>query len=476
MGIGQPFYPSSFIPHRYFSPTASSPLERGERAMGKTDHRTKEQSEYRRIFYLCSMLQKIKLEESFILLLLVGYVFVSGLAIPLRLDEESRWFSVPYRLLVAGMSLLIMYRNRRSALWKHLSVVSFFLFWVFYTAKAVYSFGTDYYLPDFIVTEYEIYARLLLIVILPSAAAMMVDYSKLNLRRILVRSFWVLFAMIGANLLYGIITYEPAREFELKHIFTVYYISYGHIGTSLCLVALYFLWFEPASVREKIAYAVALLLGLFTIVEGSARSPFLALAVCVAYLLLVKRSRLWSGLAVGSLVLFGAFMVFYSANRWEFLPFINRTYNWLAYGDNSLRTPLFEYGRNIFKESPLIGGRVLFEDGSYPHNLFLELLMATGLVGFILYFLKFIPVVRYLPMFFARTKAPNRLILLFALFLQYFVLVLTSYPLFGTPEFLHFSGIIIGVSLTLIYEKTKSNDGRGYATGDYPLVESDRCA
>lgn len=128
-------------------------------------------------------------------------------------------------------------------------------------------------------------------------------------------------------------------------------------------------------------------------------------------------------------------------------------YNWLFEGDNSLRTPLFKRGLAIFKANPVFGGRVLYEDSSYPHNIFIELLMSTGIIGLILYFVKFLPLFRT-GNYFLMIKANNAQVEIFVLFIQYFVLVFTSYSLPSTPEFIQLSAVIIGLSLNRNYEKT----------------------
>jgi O-antigen ligase len=54
----------------------------------------------------------------------------------------------------------------------------------------------------------------------------------------------------------------------------------------------------------------------------------------------------------------------------------------IASGESSGRNVHWSHAINEFSKSPLFGGRIEL-NGIYPHNIFLEVLMSTGLIGFI---------------------------------------------------------------------------------------------
>jgi O-antigen ligase len=393
-------------------------------------------------------------ESLFIVFVLGGYVVASGLAIPLGI-ENSRLFAVPYRVLIFLMSLYFIFKGIKEKK-INIAVVSTIAFWLFYVVKNYYSLTNHYYKQEILPSLQESYVRIFVIALIPSLALLNLNFKKIDLRKTGKILFLIYFLMLFFNTVYGIFHIQNG---VMGHIFSIYYISYGHLGTSLVLMSTYFLFFTEPKKRDKFIYGLGLLLGLFIIIEGFARSPFLALVVVsVYYLVVLKKEKYF--------YFFITFMLFiisyiYLSEKYGFnrLIFVERTYNWIFNGDTSLRMPLFEKGWNIFRENPILGGRVLFEDGMYPHNIFLELLMATGIIGFVLYMLKYVPLVKSWKFFFCKKKDSGE-ILFFALFLQYFVLVCTSYSLYSTPEFLHLSAVIIALSLYFIYEKTKSNDRR----------------
>lgn len=406
-----------------------------------------------------NVLKQNTIDFWYLLLIIVGYVFFCAFAIPLGIDEEINVFAYLYRLLVFFVSIFMIIKNFRTDLIKNYSILAFLAFWILYAIKIFYSAQNHFYEPQAIQWN-ELYARLLIIVIVPSLALLFIDYAKINFQKLTGYIFWSFFIMLFINLLYGIFNFDG--NYRLKSVFNVYYISYGHYGTSLALISLFYILF----IEKKPIYYIAFFLAILSIFITAARSPVLALSMVSLFLILLKRS--WKYFIV-YIILFICSIIgiyFYVKNGYDDFQLINRTYNWVFLGDNSLRTPLFEKSINLIKENIIWGNRVLYEDGMYPHNIFLELLMATGVLGFILYFLKFYPVVININLFL-KSRYNIYFIVIFALFLQYFVLVNTSYYLVSVPEFLYLSAVIIGISLNYSYEKTKSNDGGRHPSRNY---------
>lgn len=410
---------------------------------------------------MMEILKKLNIEEWFILLIVVGYTVFSAFAIPFQI-ENSRFFSVPFRILIFGLSVFIIYKNFSSAKFKNIAVLSLITFWLFYFFKSYLSFTNDIYSEIFKLQFSEIYSRIIIIAMVPSLALLFINYKKINFALVAKAFFYVLMVMLIFNLIYAAVM---PYGIQIRYIFSMYYISYGHLGTTLALLSIFFLLFKPKEISSYFLY-FGLILGIVTILIGGARSPFLAIMVVIPYLLILKKNYKLIALFLVLLLLSVVVIYIFGKSDDYHLMFIDRTYLWLFEGDNSLRTPLFNKGIEIFKANPIIGGRTHFEDGMYPHNIFLELLMATGILGLILYLLKFIPVFKNFKYFMFKNKNAYH-ILFFTLFLQYFVLVITSFTLYSVPEFLYFSSIIIGISISNSNEENESNDGSRNPSRNY---------
>ena len=411
--------------------------------------------------YKMGIIKKLPLEVWFLLLIVTGYTIFSALAVPFNI-ENSQIFSVPFRVIVFLLSLYIIGKNFTFKRGKKIAVLAVIFFWLLYSLKSYLSFTNDFYENPFAQNYMDVYVRIFVIAFVPSLALLFINYKEINFSQVAKGSFYTLVVMLTVNMIYAVLM--PTGK-SLQFIFSMYYISYGHLGTSLVLISLFYLLFRSKEIPSYLLI-YGMILGISTIVIAAARSPFLAIMVAVPYLLVIKKNYKLISIFILLLLLSIVGIYFLGRNENFELMFVDRTYLWLFEGDNSLRTPLFQNALNIFKQNPILGGRTHFENGMYPHNIFLELLMATGIVGLIIYMLKFISVIKNFKIFSYQIINSYH-ILFFTLFLQYFVLCFTSFTLYSVPEFLYFSSIIIGISLNNINEKNESNDGRRNPSGDY---------
>ncbi len=62
------------------------------------------------------------------------------------LGTSNKYFAVPFRMLMALVSIYIIYKNFDNLKKKDYSIFCY-TFWIFYLIKAIYSFNNDTYLP-----------------------------------------------------------------------------------------------------------------------------------------------------------------------------------------------------------------------------------------------------------------------------------------------------------------------------------------
>ncbi|WP_336703578.1 O-antigen ligase family protein [Chryseobacterium indologenes] len=373
----------------------------------------------------------------FLLSVMVGNTIAISFAKPLEMNPRN--FSIPYRIFIIIFSVFIIYREKRNISFKNISLISLVGFWIFYIIKLTYSFNNYSFNKDVIVLENEDIFRILFMNLLPSAALLCINYNKVDFKSITKYCLFILCGLLVVNYIYGYI--------NLDHIFSTYYIMYGHIGASLFIISLFLLLFCKKDYKSYFLF-FCLFLGLFNVIQSMARSPLIAIAVSSFYMVLLKGNKKYLLYAITLILLLIGLIFLHEQYGGGFITSFNRMYKWLALGDTSSREPLYKGALEIFNSNPVLGGRILFEDGVHPHNIFLELLMATGILGLIIYFLKFLPVFQNASIFWNINKSNIYYKVIFALFLQYFTLVQTSCNLFNIPEFLYFSSIIIGISYT----------------------------
>lgn len=394
----------------------------------------------------------------FTFLLTFGYIFSYSLALLLEATSNN-YFSVPFRIIVLLLSFFVIYINFNIIEKRKVTVIFTVLFWIFYLCKAIYSFKYDLYLPHTSQEANEIYVRIICLNLIPYTAILGIRFTKEIMVRLNSLVFNFLLIILGISCLWTVFIF---KNFEKSSgIFVSYYINVGHYGLSLLILSIYYYFQSPKKILKPV---LGILIGIFTILSSSARSPVLAIFIILLILLLyLNKLKYWIFLL--SFVVFFVISIFclkqMQASDFEF---INRMYNAIFEGNGSGRSYYLLKGWNIFKDNIILGGRILFEDGMYPHNIFIEILMSMGIVGGVLFLLYFKDIrkfkVRYV-------REHIYYLPFFLFFIQYCVLVLTSASIFGNMEFWSFSAVMISIILFCYDEEIKSNDGRRHATRNH---------
>lgn len=394
----------------------------------------------------------------FTFLLTFGYMFSYSLALLLEATSNN-YFSVPFRIIVLLLSFFVIYINLNNIKKRKVIVIFTVLFWLFYLCKAIYSFKNDLYLPHTSQEENEIYIRIIFLNLIPYIAILGIRFTKEIMIRLNSLVFNFLLIILGISCLWTIFIF---KNFEKSSgIFVSYYINVGHYGLSLLILSIYYYFQSPKKLLKPV---LGILIGIFTILSSSARSPILAIFIILLILLFyLNKLKYWIFLL--SFVVFFVISIFcLKQTSVADFEFINRMYNAIFEGNGSGRSYYLLKGWNIFKDNIIFGGRILFEDGMYPHNIFIEVLMSMGVVGGVLFLLYFKDIrkfkIRYV-------REHIYYLPFFLFFIQYCVLVLTSASIFGNMEFWSFSAVIISIILFCYDEEIKSNDGRRHTAGNH---------
>ncbi|MGH1519229.1 O-antigen ligase family protein [Chryseobacterium sp. JK1] len=394
----------------------------------------------------------------FIFLLTFGYIFSYSFAILVNADSNN-YFSVPFRIIVLLLGCYVIYQNFENIKKRKFTIICTFLFWMFYLFKAIYSFKNDTYLPDTINEENRTYIRIIFLNLIPYIAVLGISFTKKMTVKLNSLIFNFLLIILGISSLWTIFVFQ---HFEKSSgIFASYYISVGHYGLSLLILSIFSYFQSP---QKWLKPFLGSLIGAFTIFSSSARSPILAAFIILLIVLMyINKLKYWIILIFFTLLFIVSIYILKQTSVSDF-EFINRMYVAIFETDGSGRSYYLLKGWDVFKNNILFGGRILFEDGMYPHNVFIEVLMSMGIVGFILFFLYFKDILKFKIKY---TIQKIYYLPYFLFFIQYFVLVLTSYSIFANMEFWSFTAIIISIILFCYDEEIKSNDSRGYTTGNH---------
>jgi O-antigen ligase len=160
-------------------------------------------------------------------------------------------------------------------------------------------------------------------------------------------------------------------EFDTVNPITIGHTAVTTVMAALCLAS----HDEPKG--QKVWFFAACLPALVALVFSGARGPVVSLTVCIATLLIVTRH--WRLLFMALLTGFVLLAQTENELARRFVALLEPT---LEDESTLERIALIRNAVQQFVENPLLGGQLVdTEYFSYPHNLFLEALMAMGVVG-----------------------------------------------------------------------------------------------
>ena len=268
----------------------------------------------------------------------------------------------------------------------------------------------------------------------------------------IIISILLLFRPNSTLLLYGRLSFG-LNDNDNQDIINAISISVN--GGLIVLISLAFIFHKKSFAEFKkykfFIYSSALL-GFLNLFLGGSRGPLIAIAllslliflqkkIIIESLSLGKAFKLFIG--AGSLLLL-IFILFFSLSREIFV--LRRIFNdgQFVLFEDSNRVQLYNSAWNQFLSSPLIGDRY-YEviTKTYPHNLILESLMATGLVGT---FFLMLTLVLLLLIFFSNRKRFSHSSVILYLCFYWLMCDFVSGSIWGNTDFWIFSALAICVS------------------------------
>ncbi|MDR6158508.1 O-antigen ligase [Chryseobacterium sp. SLBN-27] len=398
-------------------------------------------------------------EMYFLMFALFGYIF--GYLDPYYSDSYPHYINFLTRAILLLFSFYFIIKNADNLRKRKVIIAAFSFFFLFYLFKLYRTIPSVTLSSEALQNlKSSIYYFGFVVIPIPVVALLSLDYQKIDFRKFFKGIFWFYFTLLLINFIHTNFVFDSYASNGRSGIFRLYYITVGHYGLSLLIMSLYSLFFLKI---KGIQYALGLLLGLFPMYVSAARSPILALlAVLLIFIIVCNKRKYWLyffGLLLLSLI---ALYFIYKSKIGEEFIFFKRLNEAIFEKNASGRSFYLNKGLDIFTHHPFLGGYALFNDGSYSHNIFVDILMSTGLLGMALFIIYFKFVVKsFFKVLRNIYKYKESGILIF-FFLQYFILAQTSGSLYSSFEFWYFGAAVIGLGyINFTNEEIKSNNRRG---------------
>jgi oligosaccharide repeat unit polymerase len=376
-----------------------------------------------------------------------GFYAVLAVLIALGMMEASRIVTVPIRSLTTFLMLYVifkMYSEHKINVNAKKIYFVFILFWSFYFIKVMLHANSGALLNR---NWFEYVFFAFNFCILPFFTFSLLDFKKYQQT--------ILNALIFSGFLMSIISlylYKEILVMGLGRISDIRYenpdeetlnpLALSYAGSLTIALSLYQLFFKNKlySVKYKSYLYLTIILSFIMFFLGASRGSVVAFALCLPIFLIYSKGKsrlnfiLISVLSL-PLILWGAIITGSSV--------FERTTETMDGGATG-REQLWIDAWNEFINNPVFGGRI--EIGFYPHNIILELLMATGIIGFIMFMLFLIPSFKRL---YKLSKKDINYIWIFIILIQGFSQLLFS----GS----FYMGTLLFSSMGIVYSKFDSN-------------------
>tara|TARA_R110002050_G_scaffold69630_2_gene150686 strand:+ start:17686 stop:18906 length:1221 start_codon:yes stop_codon:yes gene_type:complete len=314
-----------------------------------------------------------------------GFYAILAITISLLGSSATRLITVPVRLLTTILMVSVIFysykKGKQFSKKEKIIKMLFFLFWSLYIIKLLWHHSQGYHLRlNWI--EYLFYA--LNFCILPFFMYMSISFETYKKT--------ILDALIFSGFLMGLTTlylYKDIITSGIGRISLIIYqnpdmetlnplmLSYASIlGIMLCF---YEILYNKSKTKWYTIYLWATIgLSVVMFLLGASRGSVLALFISILYLSYQADAKI-------KVRILGLILVLTPVLIWAVAAsgsaVFERTSNSFDSGQTG-RESLWMTAWNEFTNYPILGGRI--EIGFYPHNIFIETLMATGILGFLI--------------------------------------------------------------------------------------------
>lgn len=244
-------------------------------------------------------------------------------------------------------------------------------------------------------------------------------------------------------------------------------ISYGQYSCALSLIGTYLLFFYGRNKKLLLFSIIFIAVGITGIVLSAARSAFVGLFIGVGYLYICRFGNLKRIIiAIIALILLSNFFSSEIISFNDFLAengfngfnrivetFFDKDSNILNQTNN--RDYLYKMGFSLFLQNPIFGNSYLLPNGTYVHNIFIEQLMALGLIGGALFLYMNCALLKYS---FIIAKHCPKYSVFSVLFIQNLIYGCFSMTVIGLTAYWLFAALIINTYTNYKYEKRICNN------------------
>jgi O-antigen ligase len=399
------------------------------------------------------------------LLLFPIAVFGYGIISSFASEFDTRFITVPYRIIVISLSILILiseiyYGNRQKNLTSNnltlLSIIMLFLFIICYSTRIIYDFG---YNPDLVKDRNEYLLFWFFVCLIPALNFLFLEskdskkYLYLCLLFLVIASVTVIPQILQNSFSKVFIAQGRLSTDALNPI------SLGHQSASLIIIIVYNFIFAKKNDIVKLkninrfVNILLLIIGIILVIFSASRGPLIALIIVITLQFLVSIRQ---GLTYKKLSQITSIIIFISCLIGFSLPLavnsgsriVERISDSFISGSDFdtrfvQRPELYSKAIELISEYPIFGSGLEVPKLGYPHNLILEAFLSTGILGGSLFLILYIcAITKAISIIMAKN---NNWSWLGFIYIQYAIGAMFSGSLYGSYTFWYLLFAILGL-------------------------------
>ena len=339
-----------------------------------------------------------------VVILTVGYPLnaIIGPFLGYNIGQTSA-LNLKFRALYTGISILLFFWAvvQKSIVFSKVVILSI-VFLLFLTVRILYDreireieFSTDAYVYGYFFGNILIPA---IAIAITTRYAAIKNFNKLLFVIVFLANLSIfLFLALNSeslNIFEGRVSIAIKSDYNDEESLVINPITFSYFGSLLAILSLSLLLIKNYLNFNKFFLLATTGIGLFNLLLGASRGPTLIFFLLLAIILYkhFKEAKV-SSLYSLSFVAIASVLVVGLVNSWIFLSKLTIFDRFLTFADrranNEKEERDFEWESaiNHFLDSPVWGDRYIQDyDDFYPHNIFLESLMSTGIIGSIFFY------------------------------------------------------------------------------------------
>lgn len=323
----------------------------------------------------------------------IGYYVGLELIISIGMITLSRFYTIPLRLLLTiVMIFLILKLRAKLPSSKQLFLVLFWFFWIFYfmaIIRALADSSIEYYKSP---AEIFLYAIVYCVIPFIFFTLDMDDRARNTYKNGLIASGFLLaiftYQLYGSLVAHGVSRIDMAKYTMGRDFVSISPLALSYASSMIVAICLYYILFTKPAGKIKIYYGLTAILSMIPFFLGASRGSVIALTFSLGFIVFYQKSlkvKIWG---IVFLLIVGAAVVYF-ANYFG-SGVISRLLSLMddveSGNSSASRLNYWQGAWAQFLKSPVWGDSIQSDIPPYPHNIFLEVLMSVGILGFIPFF------------------------------------------------------------------------------------------